>query len=51
MGAADEIPQRSRMQREVEQPKAARRAYCVIVTGERRFYGFVFKKGVLGPKA
>jgi len=33
------------------QPKPARRACCVIVTGERRFYGFVFQKGVLGPEA
>lgn len=30
----------------------ARTAYCVIATGERRFYGcFVFKKGVLAPEA
>ena len=29
----------------------AKRAYCVIVTGETRFYGcFVFKKGVIPPK-
>jgi L-fucose mutarotase len=28
----------------------AKRAYCVIRTGERRFYGcFVFKKGVIPP--
>jgi L-fucose mutarotase len=28
----------------------ARQAYCVIATGERRFYGcFVFKKGVIAP--
>jgi len=28
----------------------AKKAYCVIQTGERRFYGcFVFKKGVLPP--
>ena len=28
----------------------ARTAYCVIQTGERRFYGcFVFKKGVIPP--
>ncbi len=28
----------------------ARRAYCVIQTGERRFYGcFLFKKGVIPP--
>jgi L-fucose mutarotase len=28
----------------------ARRAYCVIATGERRFYGcFIFKKGVIPP--
>ena len=28
----------------------ARQAYCVIQTGERRFYGcFVFKKGVIPP--
>jgi L-fucose mutarotase len=31
--------------------EAARRAYCVIATGERRFYGcFIFKKGVLAPQ-
>lgn len=30
----------------------AKRAYCVIVTGERRFYGcFIFKKGVIPPDA
>lgn len=30
----------------------ARKSYCVIQTGERRFYGcFVFKKGVLPPDA
>ena len=30
----------------------AKKAYCVIQTGERRFYGcFVFKKGVIGPDA
>ena len=30
----------------------ARQAYCVIQTGETRFYGcFVFKKGVIAPKA
>jgi L-fucose mutarotase len=28
----------------------ARKAYAVIQTGERRFYGcFIFKKGVIGP--
>jgi L-fucose mutarotase len=28
----------------------ARRAYCVIATGERRFYGcFILKKGVIPP--
>jgi L-fucose mutarotase len=28
----------------------AKNAYCVIQTGERRFYGcFVFKKGVIAP--
>ena len=28
----------------------ARKSYCVIQTGERRFYGcFIFKKGVIGP--
>jgi L-fucose mutarotase len=28
----------------------ARRSYCVVQTGERRFYGcFVFKKGVIAP--
>jgi L-fucose mutarotase len=30
----------------------ARKAYCVIQTGERRFYGcFLFKKGVIPPEA
>ena len=30
----------------------AKQAYCVIQTGERRFYGcFVFKKGVIAPDA
>lgn len=30
----------------------AKKAYCVIATGEPRFYGcFVFKKGVIPPKA
>lgn len=30
----------------------AKRSYCIIQTGERRFYGcFVFKKGVLPPDA
>ena len=30
----------------------ARKAYCVITTGERRFYGcFILKKGVIGPSA
>ena len=30
----------------------ARKAYCVIQTGERRFYGcFIFKKGVVPPEA
>ena len=29
----------------------AKRAYCVVATGERRFYGcFVFKKGVIAPE-
>ncbi len=28
----------------------AKTAYCVIATGERRFYGcFLFKKGVIAP--
>jgi L-fucose mutarotase len=28
----------------------ARKAYCVVATGERRFYGcFVLKKGVIAP--
>lgn len=32
--------------------EAAKRSYCVIQTGERRFYGcFVLKKGVLPPDA
>ncbi len=31
--------------------EAARQAYCVIATGERRFYGcFLIKKGVLPPE-
>jgi L-fucose mutarotase len=30
----------------------AKKAYCVIRTGERRFYGcFILKKGVIGPEA
>jgi len=30
----------------------AKNAYCVIATGERRFYGcFAFTKGVIGPEA
>ena len=30
----------------------SKKAYCVIQTGERRFYGcFVFKKGVIPPDA
>ena len=30
----------------------AKQAYCVIQTGERRFYGcFAFKKGVIPPDA
>ncbi|HEV7284290.1 MAG TPA: RbsD/FucU domain-containing protein, partial [Kaistia sp.] len=30
----------------------ARNAYCVIQTGERRFYGcFILKKGVIPPDA
>lgn len=30
----------------------ARKAYCVVQTGERRFYGcFLFKKGVIPPDA
>lgn len=30
----------------------ARKSYCVVQTGERRFYGcFVFKKGVIPPDA
>jgi L-fucose mutarotase len=29
----------------------ARKAYCVVQTGERRFYGcFIFKKGVIPPE-
>ncbi len=29
----------------------AKQAYCVVATGERRFYGcFVFKKGVIAPE-
>jgi L-fucose mutarotase len=29
----------------------AKKSYCVIVTGETRFYGcFIFKKGVIPPK-
>jgi L-fucose mutarotase len=32
--------------------EVARKAYCVIATGERRFYGcFLFKKGVIAPEA
>lgn len=30
--------------------EAAKKAYCVVQTGERRFYGcFIFKKGVIPP--
>jgi len=30
----------------------ARKAYCVVQTGERRFYGcFIFTKGVIAPEA
>lgn len=30
----------------------AKKAYCVIATGERRFYGcFIFTKGVIPPEA
>jgi L-fucose mutarotase len=30
----------------------AKKAYCVVQTGERRFYGcFIFKKGVIAPDA
>ena len=30
----------------------ARKAYCIVQTGERRFYGcFIFKKGVIAPDA
>ena len=30
----------------------AKKSYCIIQTGERRFYGnFVFKKGVIAPDA
>jgi L-fucose mutarotase len=30
----------------------AKKSYCVIRTGERRFYGcFILKKGVIGPDA
>jgi L-fucose mutarotase len=30
----------------------AKKSYCVVQTGERRFYGcFVFKKGVIAPDA
>lgn len=32
--------------------EAARKAYCVIATSERRFYGcFLLKKGVIAPEA
>src|SRR5262245_62172791 len=32
--------------------EAARKAYCVVATGELRFYGcFIFKKGVIPPPA
>jgi L-fucose mutarotase len=30
----------------------AKKSYCAIQTGERRFYGcFIFKKGVIAPDA
>lgn len=32
--------------------EAAKQSYCVIQTGERRFYGcFIFRKGVIPPAA
>lgn len=32
--------------------EAARKAYCVVAAGERRFYGcFLFTKGVIPPEA
>ena len=32
--------------------EAAKKAYCVVQTGERRFYGcFMFRKGVIPPDA
>jgi L-fucose mutarotase len=32
--------------------EAAKQSFCIIMTGERRFYGnFIFKKGVIGPGA
>lgn len=32
--------------------EAAKNAYCVVATGERRFYGcFILKKGVIPPEA
>ena len=35
-----------------DRTKRAKKAYCVIATGETRFYGcFVFKKGVIPPAA
>jgi L-fucose mutarotase len=51
--AIDEIEGKSRPMGSIERfafYDRARQAYCVIATGERRFYGcFVFQKGVIPP--
>jgi L-fucose mutarotase len=51
--AIDEIEGKSRPMGSIERfafYDRARQAYCVIATGERRFYGcFVFQKGVVPP--
>jgi L-fucose mutarotase len=51
--AIDEIEGKSRPMGSIERfafYDRARQAYCVIATGEHRFYGcFVFQKGVIPP--
>jgi L-fucose mutarotase len=49
----DGIEGKSRLMGSIERfgfYERARQAYCVVATGERRFYGcFVFQKGVIPP--
>jgi L-fucose mutarotase len=52
--AIDEIEGKARPMGSLERfafYERAKRSYCVIATGERRFYGcFVFQKGVIPPE-